>query len=133
MTGGFDDERRVIERWDRVFGALVAEPRRQLVVSLLETEPTEAVSLPEAAVNPDLSTDPERLRTELYHTHLPLLAEHGFVRWGTDPLRARRGPRFEEVGVVLDSLHRAAGDIPDSLVVGCRRLEAEREDGSRDG
>lgn len=41
---------------------------------------------------------------------------------------AERGSRFDEVAAVFDALHAEAADIPDSLVVGCQRLEAEREE-----
>lgn len=123
----FDNGKRVIERWDRVFEAVSAEPRRQLLVSLMDAGATDAVPLPESAINPNVPADPERLRVRLYHEHLPMLAEREFVEWETEPLRAFRGARFDEVAVVFDALHSRATDIPDSLVIGCQRLEAERQ------
>ena len=122
-----EDTREVVDRWDTVFTALAAEPRRQLVVSLLDGPAGEPVSLPEGARNQNLSIVPERFRLRLIHEHLPMLANHGFVDWEDDPLVASRGPRFDEVAIVLDSLQDTAGEIPDSLVVGCRRLEQERQ------
>ena len=116
---------RVSENWDTVFRSLSAEPRRQLVVSLLDAPPEGSVPLPESAAMSALQSDPETLRTELYHVHLPILAENGFIRWETDPLVAFRGPKFDRVAVVFDALHSAASEMPDSLVVGCRRLERE--------
>ena len=56
-----------------------------------------------------------------------MLEEMEFVEWDTDPLVASRGPRFDEVAVVFGALHSYATDIPDSLVVGCQRLEEERQ------
>ncbi|WP_255151269.1 hypothetical protein [Halorarius halobius] len=123
----FDNGRRIIERWDRVFEAASAEPRRQLIVSLMDADPEGSVLLPASAMNPNVPMDPDRLRTELYHQHLPLLAERGFIEWETEPMRASRGERFEEVAVVFEALHSTATEIPDSLVVGCQRLEAERQ------
>lgn len=122
--------RRVIERWDRIFEALSAEPRRQLVVSLLDAPASQSVPLPEGAVNPAVHVDPHSLRLDLHHRHLPLLADQGYVDWETDPLVASRGPRFEEVAGVFEAVHANAGEIPDELVVGCRRLERERRVGS---
>jgi len=58
-----------------------------------------------------------------------MLAEMDFITWETDPLVASRGPRFDEVAVVFDALHSTADSIPDSLVVGCQRLERERQSG----
>lgn len=127
MTGVREhDGKNVVERWDQIFKALSAEPRRQIVVSLRDVSAGEPVSLPDAAVNPNVPVDIDELRQALYHQHLPLLAEIDVIEWETDPLVAYRGPRFEEAAIVFDSLYASAADIPDSLVVGCQRLEEER-------
>ena len=125
--GKYEDAERVSENWDTVFRSLSAEPRRQLLVSLLDAPPDQSVPLPESAAMPDCPTDPDVLRAELHHVHLPMLAETDFITWGTDPLVASRGPRFDEVAGVFDALHSTAASIPDSLVVGCQRLERERQ------
>ncbi len=119
----------VLERWNQVFEALAAEPRRQLVVSLLDREPDQSVPLPESAVNPNVPVAPKRLKQELMHSHLPLLADRGFVEWESDPFVASRGPRFDEIAVIFEALHAFATDVPDQLVVGCQRLERERQFG----
>jgi len=124
--------KRVIDRWNVVFEALSAEPRRQLVVSLLDATPSASVPLPESAVNPNVPPDPEELRRELRHRHLPKLADLEFVAWEQDPLVASRGPRFDEAAVVFEALQTNATELPDSLVVGCQRLERERQDGFDD-
>jgi hypothetical protein len=123
----FENGRRVIERWDRVFRAISAEPRRQLVVALLDAGPEGSVSLPEGAMNPNVPVDPASLRAALVHKHLPLLADCEFVAWDGAPLQATRGPRFEEVAVVFEALHSRATTVPDPLVQGCQRLERERQ------
>lgn len=115
------------ERWNAVFRAAAAEPRRQLVVSLLDAQPDASVPLPESAINPDVPQDPQTLRRELHHEHLPLLADSGFVEWDTDPLEASRGANFDQIEVVFSALHEHALELPDSLVVGCLRLEAEEQ------
>ncbi|MGQ3413311.1 hypothetical protein ACT4ML_13730 [Natrinema sp. LN54] len=119
-----------IRRWDRVFTALSAEPRRRIVEALIEVSAGESIRLPEAASNPNGSAEFEQLRLRLCHHHLPLLEEAGFVQWENDPLRAYRGRDFEEVSVVLESLYTNAEEIPDRLVTGYRTLERERESGS---
>ncbi|QSX00107.1 hypothetical protein [Haloterrigena alkaliphila] len=126
-TAHHENGEQVIENWNAVFKALSAEPRRQLIVSLLNASPDESVPLPESAIMPNVPPDPETLRMELHHTHLPLLTNRGFVTWDTDPLVAARGPRFDEVAVVFEALHSEATAIPDSLVVGCQRLEEEQQ------
>jgi len=125
----YENAMNAVHRWDAVFKAASAEPRRQLVISLLDREPDASVTLPEYAMSPDMPADPDRLRRELVHCHLPLLADDGFVEWQRDPFVASRGPNFDELGCVFESLHTNATAIPDSLVVGCRRLEAEQEIG----
>jgi hypothetical protein len=127
-SGGGNDPSR---RWDAVFGALSAEPRRWTVASLLDAPPGAELSLPAAARPPEAAVDgrppdgaAERLRVELVHVHLPKLADPGFVEWGRDPLRVARGPRFEEVAVVVASLDDSADAVPGSLA--CLRMEGER-------
>jgi len=120
----------MIDRWDSVFEALTAEPRRQIVVALMEAPPDRELSLPEAANPPYLLRDPEELYLGLVHTHLPALADEGFVEWDEDPLRVRRGPAFEEVAVVFEALHDSADEIPPQLTEECQRLE-ERQRGKR--
>jgi hypothetical protein len=119
----------ISENWNAVFESLSAEPRRQLIVSLMDAPPDQSVPLPESAMMPNVPQDPEVLRTELYHNHLPILADMGFVTWEKDPLVASRGSRFHEVAVVFAALHSAALNLSDSLVFGCQRLEQERQDG----
>ena len=124
----FRNGKRVIDRWNQVFEALTVEPRRQLIVSLLDAPADEPVSLPEASMSPTVPPEPDSLRIQLRHRHLPMLEDAKFVRWEDDPFRARRGPRFEEVAVVFETLHDNADTIPDQLVQGCRRLEDERHE-----
>lgn len=114
------------DNWDRVFRALAAEPRRQVIGSLVDTPADQAVILPESAKSDHISSSLEDLQVELYHSHLPLLAELEFVDWDTDPLVAVRGPKFAEVAAVFQAVHSSISDIPDSLVDGCHRLERER-------
>lgn len=128
MSTHYENGKQVSENWNTVFRALSAEPRRQIILSLLDRSPREPVPLPESAMMPNVPSDQEALRRSLYHTHLPMLAEMGFIRWETDPLVATRGPRFEEAAVVFEALHSSATRLPDSLVVGCQRLEKERHD-----
>ena len=123
----YENGKRVSENWDAVFKSLSVEPRRQLIVSLLDAAPDQPVPLPESAAMPNRPLDPAVLRAELYHVHLPMLADNGFITWEMDPLVAFRGPQFDEVAVVFEALHADATDMPDSLVIGCRRLEREQQ------
>ncbi|MFD1562424.1 hypothetical protein ACFR99_02420 [Haloarchaeobius amylolyticus] len=113
-------------RWDRVFAVLSAEPRRRIVDELIDVPAGESIPLPEAVADRSASSAADRVRVQLCHHHLPLLEAEGVVHWESDPLRAYRGPDFEQVSVVLESLHANATEIPDRLVIGCDSLEQER-------
>ena len=121
------DAFRVVDRWDDVFDALRAEPRRQLVDALMAVSIDEPVPLPDAAINPNLAVDREQLIIQLHHRHLPLLSDSRFVRWDDDPLRAFRGPRFDQVAMVFECLYANADRLPDELVDACQTLKQERE------
>ncbi|QCC60404.1 hypothetical protein NP511_00150 [Natrinema thermotolerans] len=120
-----------VDRWDRIFEILAAEPRRQIVDALLDAPAGESVPLPEVATNPSIDTDLERVRLRLRHHHLPLLERERIVEWEREPLRAYRGCNFEDAGLVLQSLYANAGALPDRLALGCRTLERERRGGDR--
>lgn len=122
-----ENARKVSDRWDTIFQALAAEPRRQIVVSLLDAPADTGVSLPESAMNPEIPVQFDELVAKLHHRHLPMLAEEQLVNWETDPMVAYRGPRFDEVAVVVEQLKSSAHEIPDSLIIGCQRLEQERQ------
>jgi hypothetical protein len=114
------------ERWNRVFRVLSAEPRRELVSSLLDSRPDEPVSLPAAAKSEHYRDTSRALRIELRHRHLPALADAGYVRWRSAPFEAYRGPEFAEVASVFEAMRTAASAYPDRLVVGCEPLEQRR-------
>lgn len=120
-------EEAVIDRWNRVFEVLAAEPRRQLFVALYDTPPDRRVMLPEAAMSPAVPPDRTSIELTLRHVHLPLMERYDFIRWTNSPFRAGRGPNFEEASIVFDSLYRNAKNIPPQMVHGCHRLERERE------
>lgn len=122
-----ENGQQISENWNTVFRALSTEPRRQLIISLMDAEPDQSVPLPESAIMPNVPLDSERLSLELYHIHLPMLADMGFIAWETEPLVASRGPKFDQVAAVFETLHTEASRIPDSLVIGCQRLEEEQQ------
>ncbi|RQG89908.1 hypothetical protein EA462_07810 [Natrarchaeobius halalkaliphilus] len=122
------DTKHVIERWDDIFTALSAEPRRQLIVTLMNAPAGRRVLLPDAATTAADSFDLEQLRIQLIHHHLPMLAECGFVDWSTDPFCAQRGVRFVEVATIFTALEARIDEIPDQLIDGYQRFEEKRND-----
>lgn len=113
------DEMTVVDRWDQFMYLLSAQPRRQIVVSLMEAPEGRQLSLPEAAITPAVSVEAERDEIELHHRHLPLLADAGYVRWTAEPFRVQRGPRFDEPATVMRALLSADDQLAPSLVSDC--------------
>ncbi|KDE58983.1 hypothetical protein EL22_00925 [Halostagnicola sp. A56] len=122
----YQDETRVVEQRDRIFDALSSQPRRQLLVSLLEAQPAEFLDLPKVALARESAAEDHELRAALVHRHLPLLADYGFVRWETDPLRVQRGPEFDVLEPVVRTLAVRTETVP-PLVVGDIKLEYDGE------
>jgi predicted transcriptional regulator len=76
--------------------------RRRLLVALLEHNSPETIEL---QIPPDAGTgekEPERLRIQMRHNHLPRLEEAGFIRWDTETQTVSKGPRFEEIRPLLE-------------------------------
>lgn len=129
MTGHRRQEaREATRRWDRVFEALSAAPRRHLVDELAAVPDGGSVSLPDAAMpSAGAKLEPEQLRIALHHRHLPMLADAGYIEWRREPFQAVRGPQFDEVAVVLDALFENAGTVPEHLLAACPTLERKHE------
>lgn len=113
------------QRWRLIYRTLAAGTRRQVIGSLLEAPPDRTLSLPEAANLPDYRLDPEQLRNDLVHVHLPLMARGEFVEWERDPLCVARGPRFEEVAAVILAVDDY-DEFPAHLTEGCHFHEQNR-------
>ncbi|OVE84952.1 hypothetical protein [Natronolimnobius baerhuensis] len=109
--------------WNHVFVALAAEPRRRLLVALIDESET-PLSLPGAAMAPETTVDPATVDLELRHHHLPLLESGGYINWQPEPLCVSRGPRFDEIRAVVDGVAANASAIPDRL---CRDTQLFRQ------
>ena len=116
----------VAKQWDQLFRLAAHEPRRQLVISLMDHAEGEWVLLPEAALSEHFDGTRAALEIELRHQHLPLMATHNIVHWRDEPLEATRGPDFEEMASLLRTLQKSADLLPPRLVDGCRLLEDGR-------
>lgn len=99
-----------------------------VIYSLLDVPEERRIPLPEAAMTPNSSWDPERTSTQLQHHHLPKLEDAGYVRWERDPFCVQRGPRFEEVEVLFSIIHDSIHTFPKSLIAGCDIYEELYQD-----
>jgi hypothetical protein len=107
-------------RWDRLYEALSAEPRRMIIASLRDEPEGRRLPLPEAADSPNRPEDAAKLGKQLRHHHLPLLAEAGYVRWEQEPFIVQRGPRFEEPECIIDLVTDSIDELPMSLINNCK-------------
>lgn len=97
-SGPFDDCLRALEH----------ERRREVLTALIDAESPLSVTA--------LADGEERGRLALNHHHLPVLADGGYVDWDRDTGRVRRGPRFDEIGTLLDLLRTHEDDFPWTVV-----------------
>jgi hypothetical protein len=125
------EEDAVSERWDRVLRALSEQPRRHLLLTLANEPPGARLTLPEAALSGHYDDSLRNLEISLRHQHLPVLDDAGYVEWEETPFRAVRGPNFEEAASVVTALVESAGDLSETLVVGCEPLERRAQPGQR--
>ena len=129
MKARYEHHEWMTDRWDHLFTALAANPRRELICSLTDRSPSATVPLPESAMSRNVPPDPEHLRRALIHRHLPMMADLELVDWEREPFVASRGPRFHEIETVMAGVISVSEELPDSLVRGCPELEHERENG----
>lgn len=129
MSNHSGGSNQIIENWDNLFEILSAQPRRMILISLLEEPKERRLPLPEAAVHSDEPPDPESLSIILQHTHLPKLEEAGYVRWERDPFCVQRGPHFEEVATILRWVLRSPEEFSPRLGSDCTALKQLIEDG----
>lgn len=95
---------------DTTFQVLSDGRRRRLLVTLEDQGSSgESVRVPD-----DLPTgeqDPERVRIEMYHRHLPTLEAAGYVQWDRDTFEVKRGPSFDEIRPLLDYVREQSGEL----------------------
>jgi hypothetical protein len=96
------------DRVSDLFRALSNEHRRQVLFALQDCDPGKMLSVPEDL--PFEAVDPDSLRTQLYHVHLPYLAERDLVKWERETGRVGRGPDFDAARPILESI-RAELDV----------------------
>lgn len=111
------------DRWDQLFDVLSAEPRREIINSLLDEPKERRLPLPEAAQSPNQSIDSAMLTIKLRHQHLPKLADAGYVRWEQEPFCVQRGPNFAEPALIVETVFESIDEIPDSLIDNCKVLQ----------
>lgn len=96
---------------DSVFSALEHPYRRRILLLVSDRNPRDEAEFAVA----DLATeddDRELLLTDLYHVHLPALADAGYLDWDRETNTVTRGPKFDDVAPVLRLLHDHQDELP---------------------
>lgn len=68
---------------------------------LIELQKTEMLSERDLLLRND---DPETANVSLKHAHLPKLADAGYIAWDPETGTIERGPAFDEIAPLLDSI-----------------------------
>lgn len=103
-------------RWENQLNALADSYRRQLLVALLTQNPQGSNEIdPVSAIAPT-NKEPERLRTELIHSHLPKLADVGYIDWERERGKLSKGPNWDEISPLLRHIHEHRDELPDGWV-----------------
>lgn len=107
MTDQIGDRRPL----DRMFHVLSHPYRRRILLLVDERNPRaeDEFSVDDLATDDD---DVQSLTTELYHSHLPKLAEAGYVEWDQEAMTVRRGPNFDQIGPLIRLMSDHRDELP---------------------
>lgn len=83
-----------------MFDILSHGTRRQILLEMADHNPRAEAEVEVEAFVADGGT-PDLLETELQHTHLPKLADAGFINWEPQTETIARGPHFSEIEPLL--------------------------------
>jgi hypothetical protein len=96
---------------DRLFDVLSDPYRRRILLLVSDRNPrNEDEFTPE-----DLGAEYDEfefLETDLFHKHLPKLADAGYITWDQSTHLIRRGPRFGEIQPLLRLIHDHRDELP---------------------
>ncbi|MHC3437479.1 DUF7344 domain-containing protein [Natrialbaceae archaeon A-gly3] len=96
--------------WKTLLTSLTDESRCQLLISLIEQEPSgTSVTVPD-----DIDREMDEVPVELTHIHLPQLEDAGYITWDRESGEVVKGPEFDEVRPLLEVLRDNRDAFPES-------------------
>jgi len=100
---------------DAMLDMLSNTHRRRILLAVADHNPRDEDELTQDGITPDGTVDErlEQLKIALQHTHLPKLAERGYINWGPDTRTIRRGPNFDDIAPLLELVDNHADELPD--------------------
>lgn len=93
---------------NRVFDALTDVHRRELLFALTDHNPQ---TVSELANVPWTLPESEETMASKHHIHLPKLVDYGFIEWDREEQVVTKGPRFDEIEPILDSLDENRNEL----------------------
>ena len=84
--------------------------RRRIITRLHDRNPRDEDEFELEELTSDDELDNETIA--LIHSHLPKLAEAGFIDWNQEQQIVTRGPRFEEIAPLIDLMVAHQDELP---------------------
>ncbi|MGM0371170.1 MAG: DUF7344 domain-containing protein [Halobacteriota archaeon] len=97
---------------DLVFETLCDRYRRHILCLLAESDSGPGKERYDLDRRLDIDADSETIRTALHHTHLPRLADAGYIEWDRKSSSIARGPQFDEIKPVVTLLDEHRDRLP---------------------
>lgn len=94
-----------------MFDVLAHPHRRRILTNVGERNPHSGDELT-TTVLADSNGDQSVVTRELYHSHLPKLADAGYIEWDREDDVIRRGDRFAELAPLISLMQKHADELP---------------------
>lgn len=95
---------------DDMLDALADKQRRALLAALTDHEPQDDVlSISDGS---DKADDEMDYLIRMRHVHVPKLTKYGFIDWNESAHEVTKGPNFEEIRPLLESLDDHEDGLP---------------------
>lgn len=97
---------------DAMLDSLSNTQRRRILLAVSDHNPRDVDDITPDSIATD-DEDLKQFKTELRHTHLPKLAENGYIEWNPDTQTIQRGPNFDEIAPLLRLMVEHKDELPD--------------------
>lgn len=104
----------------RAFEALANPYRRQLLLALFDENPRHDDTLDPLDLLAERRATDERatIHLQLTHSHLPKLADMGFIEWNRESGELSKGPNWKEIAPLLRLMDEHRNELSDEWLTG---------------